>query len=177
MNLEQQQLQAVVKVGANKGRVVTISEYAEDSGKWIIDWPNSAAIGYFKHNELLPIGNWHFGDEKTIVHTAKAAKQFPNGDPFSLIPLDYAYSTTPVLIDLDSGVVTTAYPYKGYYDPSDNEIYYSHTMTERLYVIADSLFEHDSVKSTSNFRFVDEKHVIAWRLLPSSLDKMPEQSS
>lgn len=164
----EKQLQALIKVGANKGKVVTISEYEKGSSKWIIDWPNSGAIGYFKHNELLPIGDWHFSDEKTISHTAKPVKEFPNGDPFSLIEENNSRTNAPILIELVSGEITIAYPHKGYYDPQEKSVCYSASMLERLYILGDCFFDHPHpfVQHTYNTRFIDEKYVVAWEALP-----------
>ena len=158
--------EALIKIGQNKGKTVHVKHFDAKSGKWVVDYPHSAAIGYFSEKELFPVGGWAFSKNEIIEAVSPI---FPNGDPFALIEAGNHRTQRPILIELDTGEVYPAFPQKGYYDPEKQELRYSATIQERLFIIAERYCDDKSFLYDGVVPCVSETRVVAWDLLPKSL--------
>lgn len=158
---------AEIKGGANSGHVVHVSHFDQKSGKFLVDYPHSSAVGYFLASELFPVGDWYFGEQHQLSPGKRTRPEFIHGDPFSLIAEGHARAAKPVLITTHSGNTTLAYPASGHLTPSG--FCYSLEYQEFLMVLVDPYFEDPAripPASYSDPAIIREQDIAAWGYLP-----------
>lgn len=159
---------ARIKVGANKDALVYVQSYDKDAKKFFIQWPSSpASVGYFHMDQLHPDGDWHFGADNTLQPGKKPRPEFPNGDPFELIEEGMSFFKGLILVELVSGVITVARPFKGFL--CQGTLYANDAYQEDLLSLCDTDYEGPEVTVTTFDHVIRLQDVVAWQPMPKSL--------